>query len=281
VQEIPKDEARRRAIDALTLVGLDGWAERPPRDLSGGMKQRVGLARALAIDPDVLLMDEPFSALDPLIRSDMRDELLQIQRQMRKTIIFITHDLDEALLLGDRINVMRDGRVVQIGTPPEIITQPADDYVARFVQDVDRGRVLRVGSVMRRATTIPCDGGQLADVADHTRELEDVFLVDAEGHPIGVLTRADVDRAARDGIEHPEALASTNFAHVSVDAQLDGAYAACGSGRPVAVLDNSRRLVGALDHLDVLRVLGGKDSRNVALRQPAESRQPVTRGALS
>ncbi|MFE5718191.1 quaternary amine ABC transporter ATP-binding protein [Streptomyces erythrochromogenes] len=148
VQGVPRAERDRRAAEALALCGLEGWEMAWPDELSGGMQQRVGLARALATDADLLLMDESFSALDPLIRRDMQDQLLELQRSLRKTIVFITHDLNEAMRLGDGIAVMRDGRIVQQGTAEDILTRPADDYVASFVQDVDRSRVLTADAVM-------------------------------------------------------------------------------------------------------------------------------------
>ncbi|MYV38575.1 betaine/proline/choline family ABC transporter ATP-binding protein [Streptomyces sp. SID1328] len=148
VQGVPRAERERRADEALALCGLAGWEDSWPDELSGGMQQRVGLARALATDADLLLMDESFSALDPLIRRDMQDQLLELQKTLRKTIVFITHDLNEAMRLGDRIAVMRDGRIVQTGTAEDILLRPADDYVASFIQDVDRSRVLTASAVM-------------------------------------------------------------------------------------------------------------------------------------
>ncbi|MFD4524630.1 glycine betaine/L-proline ABC transporter ATP-binding protein [Streptomyces sp. NPDC058470] len=148
VQGVPRAERNERATRALELAGLAGWEKSWPDELSGGMQQRVGLARALATDADLLLMDESFSALDPLIRRDMQDQLIELQKKLKKTIVFITHDLNEAMRLGDRIAVMRDGRIVQIGTAEDILVRPADDYVASFTQDVDRSRVLTAESVM-------------------------------------------------------------------------------------------------------------------------------------
>jgi glycine betaine/proline transport system ATP-binding protein len=142
------EERRERAVAALAKVGLDGWADAYPHSLSGGMQQRVGLARALAVGPQVLLMDEPFSALDPLIRRDMQDELVALQRELKMTIVFITHDLHEALKLGDRVAIMKDGAFVQVGEPQAIVCGPADPYVSAFTQDVDRGRVLTRAWVM-------------------------------------------------------------------------------------------------------------------------------------
>ncbi|MDU5963025.1 MAG: ATP-binding cassette domain-containing protein, partial [Dermabacter sp.] len=149
----------RIALEALDRVGLLDKALTRVDNLSGGMQQRVGLARALANDPEILLMDEAFSALDPLIRRDMQDELLELQERMKKTIVFITHDLDEALRIGDRIALMKDGALVQIGTPEEMLTNPADRYVERFIEDVDLSKVLTAARVMRRPETIYPDRG--------------------------------------------------------------------------------------------------------------------------
>ncbi|HWU11256.1 MAG TPA: glycine betaine/L-proline ABC transporter ATP-binding protein [Streptomyces sp.] len=148
VQGVPRAEREKRATEALELTGLAGWEKSWPDELSGGMQQRVGLARALATDADLLLMDESFSALDPLIRRDMQDQLLELQKRLKKTIVFITHDLNEAMRLGDRIAVMRDGEIVQQGTAEDILVRPSNDYVASFIQDVDRSRVLTAGSIM-------------------------------------------------------------------------------------------------------------------------------------
>jgi len=150
IQGIPKDERYPKAIEAINTVGLKGHGESKISQLSGGMKQRVGLARALANDPDILLMDGAFSALDPLIRSEMQDELLSLEVKLQKTIVFVSHDLDEALKLGDRIALMKDGEIVQIGTPEEILTDPADNYVSQFVRGVDRSKVLTAENVMWR-----------------------------------------------------------------------------------------------------------------------------------
>jgi glycine betaine/proline transport system ATP-binding protein len=165
VQGIDKAERAERSRHVLEVVGLDGWADHYPEELSGGMQQRVGLARALATDPEIMLFDEPFSALDPLIRRDMQDEVVRLQREVRKTMIFITHDLMEALKLGDRIAIMKDGRFVQVGTPEEVVARPADSYVADFTKDVPRAHVLTARTIMRPAAgetggdapTVPAD----------------------------------------------------------------------------------------------------------------------------
>nr|WP_202121847.1 glycine betaine/L-proline ABC transporter ATP-binding protein [Streptomyces sp. BA2] len=154
VQGVPRAEREERATVALELAGLKGWEKSWPDELSGGMQQRVGLARALATDADLLLMDESFSALDPLIRRDMQDQLLELQKRLKKTIVFITHDLNEAMRLGDQIAVMRDGEIVQIGNAEDILVTPANDYVAAFTQDVDRSRVLTAGAIMAEPETV-------------------------------------------------------------------------------------------------------------------------------
>jgi glycine betaine/proline transport system ATP-binding protein len=154
VQGIERDERERHAGEVLEVVGLQGWGDHYPDELSGGMQQRVGLARALATDPEIMLFDEPFSALDPLIRRDMQDEVIRLQREVRKTMIFITHDLMEALKLGDRIAIMKDGAFVQIGTPEEVVSKPADEYVADFIRDVPRAHVLTARTIMA-----PMSGG--------------------------------------------------------------------------------------------------------------------------
>lgn len=201
IQGVERAERLRRANQVLEIVGLSGWAHCYPEELSGGMQQRVGLARALATDPEIMLFDEPFSALDPLIRRDMQDEVLRLQRELRKTMIFITHDLMEALKLGDRIAVMKDGRFVQVGTPEEVVLRPADAYVADFTRDVPRAHVLRARSVMQ-----PPNGRHVfaADVGPETTlvellpimaQSEDPVRVVEGGHPVGVVDRAAVLKA--------------------------------------------------------------------------------------
>lgn len=166
VKNVPKKERLTKAEESLNLVGLDGYKDQYPNQLSGGMQQRVGLARALANDTDILLMDEAFSALDPLIRKEMQNELLQLQQDMKKTIVFITHDLDEALHIGDRIALMKDGAIAQVGTPEEIVINPGDDYVKDFVKDIDRSKVLKVKHIM--------------DSVENVEMTDDKTFIDAE-----------------------------------------------------------------------------------------------------
>ncbi len=183
VRGADKAERRARALAQLELVGLAGMGDYRPHQLSGGQQQRVGLARALATGPDVLLFDEPFSALDPLIRREMQDEVIRLRREVSKTMVFITHDLSEALRIGDRIAIMRDGRFVQVGTPAEVVLNPADDYVRNFVRDVPRSHVVPVDAVMRPAGEGPFAG----DVAADTKVRDVVSMVAATDLPLRVL----------------------------------------------------------------------------------------------
>ncbi|RXJ01926.1 glycine betaine/L-proline ABC transporter ATP-binding protein [Anaerobacillus alkaliphilus] len=200
VQGIQKVERKEKALTSLELVGLKGYEDKYPSELSGGMQQRVGLARALANDPDVLLMDEAFSALDPLIRKDMQDELLDLQQKMQKTIIFITHDLDEALRIGDRITIMKDGSIVQIGTPEEILTNPEDDYVERFVEDVDRSKVFTAGHVMKRPETVNAEKDGLRVAMQRMKEMgiSSIYVTNRKKELLGVVSAEQVSKAAKD-----------------------------------------------------------------------------------
>lgn len=199
VQGVPRREGMRRAARWIARVGLSGYEDHYPNQLSGGMQQRVGIARALATDADILLMDEAFSALDPLIRVDMRSMLLDLQAELKKTVVFITHDLDEALALGDRIVILRDGEIVQQGSGQEIVLAPADDYVAAFVQQVNRGRVIELGSVMRpfdgTAQDLALPATTLLDDAARTMTgagRSDAVVVGADGTIMGSVDHATI-----------------------------------------------------------------------------------------
>ena len=197
IQGIPRQKSLDTAMRWLERVGLKGFEEKYPNQLSGGMQQRVGLARALANDAPVLLMDEAYSALDPLIRMDMQTVLLDLQKEIKKTIVFITHDLDEALRLGDQIAILRDGEVIQQGTSQDIVLRPADDYVANFVKEVNRGRVVHVEAVMRplgaaTGTAGPTISAEVT-IEEAVRALAsapdgDITVVDTSGNPIGAVT---------------------------------------------------------------------------------------------
>lgn len=263
IQGVGKQERRAKAMEALTLVGLEGYADSLPAELSGGMQQRVGLARALANDPDILLMDEAFSALDPLIRRDMQDELIQLQNRMRKTIVFITHDLDEALRLGDRILLMKDGSVVQIGTPEDILMNPANDYVERFIENVDRSKVLTASHVMIRPETItPDKGPRVAMHLMKQNNISNLFVVDRERKLLGVITAEGASAAVREG-KPLEDILIRDIPTVSPDRVVNELFELCSNSKvPVAVVDDSRKLLGILIRGSLLGGLSGSLQTN-------------------
>jgi glycine betaine/proline transport system ATP-binding protein len=199
VQGVGKTDRHARAKEVIEIVGLAGWEQHYPQQLSGGMQQRVGLARALAVDPEVMFFDEPFSALDPLIRRDMQDELIRLQREMQRTIVFITHDFAEAIKLGDRIAIMKDGVFDQIGTAAELIARPATDYVREFTEDVPKAKVLTAADIMAPAAgsgdrTVTTTTTVEALVPVMLDGAESVTVVDAGGAPVGTVDRAAVAR---------------------------------------------------------------------------------------
>ncbi|WP_241986738.1 quaternary amine ABC transporter ATP-binding protein [Cryobacterium fucosi] len=259
VQGVARSERLKRASTIIRLVGLDGWADSLPSELSGGMQQRVGLGRALAADTDVLLMDEAFSALDPLIRREMQEQLNELQAELGKTIIFITHDLNEAMFLGDRIAVMRDGRIVQIGTPEEILTDPANDYVAQFVQDVDRARVLTAASVMepvRSVVTITA-GPRAALRTMRDLQTSATFVLNRDRSFAGVVRDRDVLRQVKAGDTDLRAIVRGDATSVSPDTPLvDLVEASVGSDLAIAVVDEKNRLLGVIPRVTLLAALG-------------------------
>ncbi|MGG1519335.1 glycine betaine/L-proline ABC transporter ATP-binding protein [Paenibacillus oryzisoli] len=259
VQGMAKTERRSKALQALGLVGLEQWADSPPSQLSGGMQQRVGLARALANDPDILLMDEAFSALDPLIRKDMQDELLDLQEKMKKTIVFITHDLDEALRIGDRIALMKDGSIVQIGKPEEIMMNPANEYVERFVEDVDLSKVLTASSVMRRPETIAVDRGpRVALQLMRESGISNLFVVDRGKKLIGVITAEDASEAVKAG-QSLEQIVIREVPTVEPEQLLHELFEVCSQAKyPVGVVDANRRIIGVIVRGAVLGALAGQ-----------------------
>ncbi len=247
--EIQGLDAGRRAAkarEALKLVGLEGWEDSYPEQLSGGMQQRVGLARALAIDPDILFMDEAFSALDPLIRREMQDELLALQSRMHKTILFITHDLDEALKLGDRIVMMKDGAIVQIGTPEEILTSPATEYVEKFVEDVNLAKVLTAGTVMHKASTVtyPKDGPKTALHKMKEVGISNMLVVDKDRKLLGRVTAEDCSRIAGAGEKTLESILVNDVVAVQPDTPISEIFAE--ECFPVAVTDGEERFKGII-----------------------------------
>ena len=252
VQGIPEPERHARTREVLDMVGLGGWETSFPRQLSGGMQQRVGLARALVVNTDILLMDEPFSGLDPLIRRQMQDELLRLQEELHKTIVFITHDLNEALKLGDRIAIMQDGRVVQIGSPEDIVLRPEDEYVGDFTQDVRLEGVLTAKKVMvaPKATVLGHQGPRAAlhTIADSDGDA--AWIVDRGQGYIGLLTISRANDALKAGVNRLDlglGYVDQGYQAVSPDTTFDVLIPlAMGSDYPIPVTDGENRLVGEI-----------------------------------
>ncbi|MBR8640434.1 glycine betaine/L-proline ABC transporter ATP-binding protein [Streptomyces tuirus] len=258
VRGVSEAERRERAEWALKTVGLGDRADAYPSELSGGQRQRVGLARALATDAEVLLMDEPFSALDPLIRREMQDLLMTLQQDLQRTIVFVTHDLNEAMRLGDRIMVMRGGRVVQLGTGEEILSHPANDYVSEFVSDVDRSRVITAGSVMRRPIITAQLGDNPADVLHRLAELEaaGVYGLDGDGVIRGAASNDTLSAAVRSGTATVRDCLTDDFRYVSADTPLmDCCELVSRHSVPLAVTDSDGRLLGVVPKAALLAAL--------------------------
>lgn len=250
IQGMEVSKRMQLAEEALALVGLEGWGASLPRELSGGMQQRVGLARALAMNPDILLMDEAFSALDPLIRRDMQDELIHLQKKMKKTIVFISHDLDEALKLGDRIILMKDGAVVQTGTAESILTAPATEYVRRFVEDVDITKVLTAESVMKRSEAVAylrTDGPRMALRKMRKHNIANLFVVDHQNRLVGIIPADMAADLVRRGENHLAEGVCTDIKTVSADTPAQELFAImAGLPYPLAVVDDDNCFKGVI-----------------------------------
>ena len=255
VQGVPKEERRERAEKALDNANLLAFKDQYPNQLSGGMQQRVGLARALANNPEILLMDEAFSALDPLIRRDMQDELLDLQATASQTIIFISHDLNEALRIGDRIAIMKDGQIQQVGTGEEILTAPANDYVRAFIEDVDRSKVLTAERIMIPpiTTNIDVDGPAVALKKMRTEEVSGLVAVDRRRHFQGFISSENALRARRENIGLRDVM--TEMPTVARDMLVaDIMPLIYDAPTPLAVVDNGR-LLGVIIRGRVLEAL--------------------------
>jgi glycine betaine/proline transport system ATP-binding protein len=262
VQGVSEDERDERAERALERVGLSGWGDSMPHELSGGMQQRVGLARGLATDADILLMDEPFSALDPLIRRDMQDLLAGLQEELGRTIIFITHDLNEAMRLGDRIVVMKDGAVVQIGTGEEIIHNPANRYVADFVADVDRSRVLTAQLAMREPRRTYGPDATPREVLDwlDDAEVNGVYVVDADRRILGVARDDRMAQGIRDEAPDVRSLLVDDYASVSLETPLNELTGLAAQHTvPLAVTDEHGHLLGVVRRAALLATISGDE----------------------
>ncbi len=263
IQGIDEEERYDKADEAIKQVGLDGWKMKYPDQLSGGMQQRVGIARALTNDPDILIMDEAFSALDPLIRGDMQDELIELQRVMKKTIIFITHDLDEAIKIGDRIVLMKDGKVIQVGTSKDILMNPADDYVRRFVEDIDKNKVFTASQVMR-------DPIALADITQNPEgimelidenELDSIFVVNSNNVLQGLLRREDIETAIEENARNITKYLDFDFTKVRKNRVLESLLVPlANSNEPIAIVSSENKILGVVVRSYIFEsMVGGKE----------------------
>ncbi|GAB6139230.1 quaternary amine ABC transporter ATP-binding protein [Halanaerobaculum tunisiense] len=263
VKGVPKEKREARAREALAKVGLDGWENKKPDELSGGMQQRVGLARALAVDPDILLMDEPFSALDPLIKREMQNKLLDLFDEMDKTIIFITHDLDEALKLGDRIAIMKDGEIVQIGNHEEILTNAKNEYVRDFVQDVNRSRLLTAEDVMVDPLSVVYsykqDGPRAAMHKMEHNEISSIFAVGKNKKLKGIIKMEDALEAIKEDKKDLERLIKDTVT-ASPEENMEDLFAKVADlDYPLPVVDNNDKLLGIIVKSKVLGNLAGEE----------------------
>ncbi|MEK4698164.1 glycine betaine/L-proline ABC transporter ATP-binding protein [Solibacillus sp. FSL R7-0668] len=261
IRGVPKADRRLKAEKALQNAGLLAYKDQFPRQLSGGMQQRVGLARALANDTEIILMDEAFSALDPLIRKEMQDELLDLQVNLQKTIVFITHDLNEALRIGDRIAIMKDGHIVQIGTGEEILTNPSNDYVQTFLEDVDRSKVLTAENAMIRPVTINVehDGPKVALQRMREEEISVLLAIDKQRNFLGYITAEDAVALVKSGEKNLQSILRQDMPTVTPDTILQDILSIISdSPTPIAVvLDN--KLKGVLIRGVILQSLASSD----------------------
>ncbi|AEB29642.1 MAG: glycine betaine/L-proline ABC transporter ATP-binding protein [Carnobacterium sp.] len=260
IQGVDKAERQQKAQKALDNAGLGEYKDQYPNQLSGGMQQRVGLARALANDPEILLMDEAFSALDPLIRREMQDELIELQSKVKKTIIFITHDLNEALRIGDKIALMKDGSIVQIGSPEEILTNPANDYVEKFVEDVDRSKVLTAENIMQRPETlnIKNHGPRFALEQMRSEGISSILVVDSQRNLLGYITAEDASDARKNNITTIENILKKDIPTVTRTTSMNDIFSVIHDATtPVAVVDDGK-LVGIIVRGAVIAALAGE-----------------------
>lgn len=261
IQGMDKEEREKNAAESLALVGLAGYGDQYPSQLSGGMQQRVGLARALANNPDILLMDEAFSALDPLNRKDMQDQLLDLQDKMKKTIIFITHDLDEALRIGDHIMIMRDGSIVQTGSPEEILAHPANEYVEKFIEDVDRSKVYTASNVMIRPEIVNFekDGPRVALKRMREAGTSSVFVVKRNRELVGIVHAAEVSKLVKENITSLETALHRDVPTTGLDTPLAEIMDTISTTTiPIAVTEDGK-LKGIIIRGSVLAALSGNE----------------------
>lgn len=267
LQGVPKVEREKKALRTVGLVGLKGYENQRVNELSGGMQQRVGLARALANDASVLLMDEAFSALDPLIREQKQDELLQLQASMQKTIVFITHDLHEAIKLGDRIAIMKDGEVVQVGTPEEILTEPANDYVERFVENVGRGRIITASSIMKTKPVVARlkkEGPEAIIRKMREKNLFVLPVVGTDGQFLGEVSLKDVVNLRKQGIKEIDSVVTSEVPSVLESTTVEDMLTLLPKIKQVIpVVSDSNKLLGVVSPSSIIIEMTGKDQKEI------------------
>ena len=267
LQGVPKEEREKKAYESIAVVGLKGYENQRVDELSGGMQQRVGLARALANDPEVLLMDEAFSALDPLIREQMQDELLDLQEKMKRTIVFITHDLDEAIKLGDRIAIMKDGEVVQVGTPEEILTDPANDYVTRFTESVDRGRVVTASSIMLTqpiVVRIRKDGPEAIIRKMREKRLYALPVIGTDEQFLGEIRLKDVLRLRKEGARDISSIVMKEVPSVLESMTVEDMLPLLPKvQQALPVVDENNRLKGVVSTSAIIIEMTGPDQKEI------------------
>ena len=267
LQGVKKGEREKKAMESMKLVGLKGYENQMVGELSGGMQQRVGLARALANNPEVLLMDEAFSALDPLIRVQMQDELLALQSKMKKTIVFITHDLSEAIKLGDRIAIMKDGEVVQVGTSEEILTEPANDYVARFVENVDRSKIITASSLMidkPLVARLKKEGPEVLIRKMRAKNITVLPVIDADDKLVGEVRLNDLLKLRSRQEKSIETVVRTEVHSVLEDTVLEDMLPLMTkSNSPVWVIDETREFLGTIPLSSLIIEVTGKDKEEI------------------
>ncbi len=276
VRGVPKEERQKKAEEALENSGLLAFKDQYPNQLSGGMQQRVGLARALANDPEILLMDEAFSALDPLIRRDMQDDLLELQQKVKKTIIFITHDLDEALRIGDRIAIMKDGEIIQIGTGEEILTNPANQYIKDFVEDVDRSKVLTAQNIMIPAVSINIDfyGPNVALTRMKKEDVSQMVAIDDNRKVVGVLTLENIIKARKEKLSLRDVV-DENIITVGMDTKVSDIFNLIyASSAPLAVIQDDK-LKGVVIKRSVLEALADTEENTSGISETNDNLEEV------
>jgi glycine betaine/proline transport system ATP-binding protein len=256
IKGMPRQERYEMAKRMIDLVGLSGWENSRVSQLSGGMQQRVGLARALAVEPEILLMDEPFSGLDPLIRRQMRSELADLQKELKKTMVFITHDLDEAVTVGDRIAIMRDGEIIQMGTPEEIILNPIDEFVTEFTEDVSKDRILNASSVSVQPDLVWTCSSDLGELKKQISKvgIGHVAFVDELGSSLGVLLRSDVEQLQ--SAEELYSILKKSPDSMMSSSEVKPAIAKLAeSETPIPVVDSDKKLLGVITQRSILTAL--------------------------